>query len=150
MAESFLCLPASERADALEVAAAALGRPAGLLEKDVWVVWTLNALFHAGFGAALTFKGGTSLSKVVRVIDRFSEDVDHTHHVRRLLPELAEAEGDPSPRSRSAATRIATRAKGALSSWVAAEARPALDLALAREGIEEGRVEVNDANLILL
>jgi predicted nucleotidyltransferase component of viral defense system len=59
MPEPFLHLSPSDRADALEVAAAELGRPAGLLEQDVWVVWTLDALFRQGFGSALTFKGGT-------------------------------------------------------------------------------------------
>ena len=36
------------------------------IEKDFWVCWTLDALFHrlkAG-GPRLLFKGGTSLSKV--------------------------------------------------------------------------------------
>jgi len=32
----------------------------------------------------LTFKGGTSLSKVYHIIDRFSEDVDLTYDIREL------------------------------------------------------------------
>jgi predicted nucleotidyltransferase component of viral defense system len=60
------------------VAAARSGRPAELLEKDVWVVWTLGTLFGASFAHALTFKGRTSLSKVYGAIDRFSEDVERT------------------------------------------------------------------------
>ena len=47
------------------------------MEKDFWVCWTLKRLFSlAEFQDQLTFKGGTSLSKVYHVIERFSEDVD--------------------------------------------------------------------------
>jgi len=48
------------------------------IEKDFWVCWTLDALFHrlkAG-GPRLLFKGGTSLSKGYGLISRFSEDID--------------------------------------------------------------------------
>jgi hypothetical protein len=50
------------------------------IEKDFWVCWTLDALFHrlkAG-GPRLLFKGGTSLSKGYGLISRFSEDIDVT------------------------------------------------------------------------
>ena len=48
-----------------------------ILEKDFWVSWLLGLLFELeGIGAHLVFKGGTSLSKVFGVIDRFSEDID--------------------------------------------------------------------------
>lgn len=39
--------------------------------KDTWVVATLGVLFEAPFGQNLVFKGGTSLSKVWRVVRRF-------------------------------------------------------------------------------
>ena len=48
-----------------------------MVEKDFWVTWTLSVLFaHHEFGSQLVFKGGTSLSKVFGVIERFSEDID--------------------------------------------------------------------------
>jgi hypothetical protein len=48
-----------------------------ILEKDFWVCWTLKRLFElARSPAGLVFKGGTSLSKVFGVIERFSEDID--------------------------------------------------------------------------
>lgn len=53
MAETFLQLPRDDRREALAVAAAASGRPVHLLEKDVWVVWTLDRLFGAAFGEYL-------------------------------------------------------------------------------------------------
>ena len=46
----------------------------GLVEKDYWVTHTLWALVSAGF--EVWFKGGTSLSKGFRLIQRFSEDLD--------------------------------------------------------------------------
>jgi len=55
----------------------ASGIPFPIIEKDFWVVWTLDRLFSiAELKTHLTFKGGTSLSKVYRIIERFSEDVD--------------------------------------------------------------------------
>src|SRR5205807_10035449 len=51
--------------------------PAVMVEKDFWVSWTLAVLFaHPEFGEQLVFKGGTSLSKVFGMIERFSEDID--------------------------------------------------------------------------
>ncbi len=47
------------------------------IEKDFWVCWSLRELFTLPeSGAHLTFKGGTSLSKGWRLIERFSEDID--------------------------------------------------------------------------
>jgi hypothetical protein len=51
--------------------------PFEIIEKDYWVVWILERLFSLDkLKAHLTFKGGTSLSKIYGVIDRFSEDID--------------------------------------------------------------------------
>ncbi len=47
------------------------------VEKDFWVCWTLDKLFRMPIlGSHLTFKGGTSLSKGWKLIERFSEDID--------------------------------------------------------------------------
>ena len=78
MAEAFLSLHARERADILRTVAARSGRAAIILEKDIWVCWVLQALFSMPDPHPMAFKGGTSLSKVYRIIDRFSEDVDVT------------------------------------------------------------------------
>lgn len=51
--------------------------PFEIIEKDYWVVWVLERLFSLDkLKPHLTFKGGTSLSKVYGLIDRFSEDID--------------------------------------------------------------------------
>lgn len=47
-----------------------------IVEKDFWVCWTLKHLFeHPELSKQLIFKGGTSLSKVYGLVDRFSEDI---------------------------------------------------------------------------
>jgi len=47
------------------------------VEKDFWVCWIIDKLFRLPvWGKQLTFKGGTSLSKCWKLIERFSEDID--------------------------------------------------------------------------
>jgi hypothetical protein len=72
----FLELPAEERRLYIEQAAVRRNVSAVMLEKDFWVCWLLGVLFSSDFASSLVFKGGTSLSKVFGVIDRFSEDID--------------------------------------------------------------------------
>lgn len=69
-----------ERSDLFLSAAQRLGAPLTNIEKDFWVCWTLNALYHRlpPGGPRLLFKGGTSLSKAYGLINRFSEDIDVT------------------------------------------------------------------------
>jgi hypothetical protein len=66
-----------ERADLVRETAARRGLAPSLIEKDFWVCWTLQKLFVQDEGhPSLLFKGGTSLSKVFKLIERFSEDID--------------------------------------------------------------------------
>jgi hypothetical protein len=51
--------------------------PEAMVEKDFWVCWTLDYLFHKNpWANQMAFKGGTSLSKCYGLIQRFSEDID--------------------------------------------------------------------------
>jgi hypothetical protein len=51
--------------------------PEAIIEKDFWASWVLKQLFSIeAFSGRLLFKGGTSLSKIFRAINRFSEDID--------------------------------------------------------------------------
>jgi len=60
-----------------QVASSHLGLPVHIIEKDFWVCWILKLLFSLDdIKDNLTFKGGTSLSKVYKKIKRFSEDID--------------------------------------------------------------------------
>ena len=73
----FFKRPASDQALFIRETAARRGLLPVMVEKDFWVSWTLAVLFaHPEFGGQLVFKGGTSLSKVFGVIERFSEDID--------------------------------------------------------------------------
>jgi len=49
-----------------------------LVEKDYWIMHSLYGLQQLGL--LFELKGGTSLSKAYKIIDRFSEDIDiHIH-----------------------------------------------------------------------
>jgi len=75
--DRFLHIKNSDKEIAYRKAAEVTGLSEGIIEKDFWVCWTLKELFSLDeIKDHLTFKGGTSLSKIYKVIDRFSEDVD--------------------------------------------------------------------------
>jgi len=70
-------LRAEERRDLFQQTAANRGFHPAIAEKDFWVCWVLMTLFaDATLQNQIVFKGGTSLSKVHHLIDRFSEDID--------------------------------------------------------------------------
>ena len=60
----------------IETTAGVLGIPAVFIEKDYWVTYILNKLSKSIYKETAIFKGGTSLSKAYKIIDRFSEDID--------------------------------------------------------------------------
>ena len=66
-----------ERRDLFTNTASKMGLTIAIVEKDFWVCWTLDYLFHrCPWKKHLAFKGGTSLSKAYGLIQRFSEDID--------------------------------------------------------------------------
>jgi hypothetical protein len=68
---------ASDRRDLFQESASRLGMNPAIVEKDFWVCWILKLLFaEPALKNQMVFKGGTSLSKVFGLIDRFSEDID--------------------------------------------------------------------------
>ncbi|MDA8429608.1 MAG: nucleotidyl transferase AbiEii/AbiGii toxin family protein [Geobacteraceae bacterium] len=70
-------LPEKQRNELFSETAARRGMTPAIVEKDFWVTWTLDKLFaHPDLSQILMFKGGTSLSKVFGLIERFSEDID--------------------------------------------------------------------------
>ena len=50
--------------------------PELFIEKDYWVTYALKNLSQSKHKNQIVFKGGTSLSKAHRIINRFSEDID--------------------------------------------------------------------------
>jgi len=140
VAESFFGLGPKDRREALEFARAQTGRPAHLFEKDVWVVWTLRTLFESPLAADLTFKGGTTLSKVYKVIDRFSEDIDLTYDIRKLIPDLI-GEGGELPASRSQESKWTRAVRHRLPEWIEETVQPVIEAALANERLD-ARIEL--------
>ena len=128
-------LSADDRRDALEVAERGSNHGAHLLEKDIWVVATLGVLFDSPFAEYLTFKGGTSLSKVWRAIRRFSEDVDITYDIRAFAPDLVSGTDDEAlPPTRSQEKRWTRTIRARLAEWVRDHVRPVVEDGLARAG----------------
>lgn len=75
--DRFAQLPATERQIYFQQGGTQRNLAPWVMEKDFWVCWTLDKLFSLPeISDSLTFKGGTSLSKVYKLIDRFSEDID--------------------------------------------------------------------------
>lgn len=97
---------ADERRLVIEATAQRMALAPAIVEKDFWVCYTLDHLFHkSGFGGSMVFKGGTSLSKAFGLIERFSEDIDLILDWRVL----GYSAGEPwEPRSNSAQERFKT------------------------------------------
>ena len=131
---NFLRLPSVERRLYFEEAAGRRGVSSVMLEKDFWVSWMLGVLFHSTFADVLVLKGGTSLSKVFGVIDRFSEDLDLS-----LSPEFLGLSNAalPNTPSRNQAAKWMKTAESACADVIRAQLGPQLEQAVA-EVLGEG------------
>ncbi len=97
--ESVAQLSAADRRDLFAETGARKGMTPAIVEKDFWVCWTLGRLFaHPHLSRLLMFKGGTSLSKVFNLIERFSEDID-------LILDWRVVVGDNDPMAARSATK---------------------------------------------
>ena len=68
--DSVLQLTPQQRSELFIAAAQKSGIDVAVLEKDFWVCWTLKELFGLPvIGQNLIFKGGSSLSKIFKVIN---------------------------------------------------------------------------------
>ena len=125
--ENYFNLSVSDQAGLLQSLAPILGRRAEILEKDIWLCQILHILFHVPCRKPMAFKGGTSLSKVYKAIDRFSEDIDVTIDYRSLVADAPELEAITSNSQRS---KLSDALKAALIRHVSDELVPALRDAL--------------------
>ena len=81
-------LPIKDRTELFQTTAISMGMQPNVIEKDFWVCFTLDHLFHdCKYKDAFVFKGGTSLSKSYHVIKRFSEDIDLILDWRKIINE---------------------------------------------------------------
>ena len=70
-------IAAEDRAALFHNTAEAMKMTDAIIEKDFWVCYMLDYLFHRlEWKDHIAFKGGTSLSKAYGLIERFSEDID--------------------------------------------------------------------------
>lgn len=74
--KQFLKLSDSQRRNVYESISDRTHLPAQVIEKDFWVTIVLQAIFSLPIATHMIFKGGTSLSKGWKLIERFSEDID--------------------------------------------------------------------------
>lgn len=75
--QEWLKLSDRTKQNIFEETAKLVGLPnAAAVEKDWWVVRTLELIYKSSIAQHTVFKGGTSLSKAWGLIDRFSEDID--------------------------------------------------------------------------
>jgi hypothetical protein len=129
----FLELPADEQRLYIAQAATQRNVSSVILEKDFWVSWLLAVLFNSEFADEVVFKGGTSLSKVFGVIDRFSEDIDLS-----LSPEFLRL--PPPGTSRNQVNKWMKRAEAACGAAVEKQIAPDLEAAVtAVLGKRDGR-----------
>ncbi len=130
-------LPIADRRTALISIQQQTGHRAFLLEKDIWIVATLDVLFSAPFGEHLIFKGGTSLSKVWGAIRRFSEDLDITYDIRAFAPDFVSGSNEEAlPPTRSQEKRWSRAIRARLVEWVHDQACPTLRDELLRSGFD--------------
>ncbi len=73
---NFRTIEPTEKVDIFNAVAAENGMTLFAVEKDWWVSRTLEIIFQMPIAPHLVFKGGTSLSKAWKLINRFSEDID--------------------------------------------------------------------------
>ena len=79
-------LQIKDRTELFQATAISMGMQPNVIEKDFWVCFMLDHLFHdCKYKNAFVFKGGTSLSKSYHVIERFSEDIDLILDWRKII-----------------------------------------------------------------
>jgi predicted nucleotidyltransferase component of viral defense system len=72
----FYTIDKTEKKAIFQAIATEMGMKPFAVEKDWWVSRTLEIIFQMDIAKHLVFKGGTSLSKAWKLINRFSEDID--------------------------------------------------------------------------
>ena len=89
MINNFLKLPTKEKLAIFNAVATKVGMSPYAVEKDWWVSRTLEIVFNMAIAEHLVFKGGTSLSKAWKLINRFSEDIDLAINQEFFTPSTA-------------------------------------------------------------
>jgi len=69
---NWLNLPKYKQQELFEQLSVKTGIQPQAIEKDAWVTLVLRIIFNSQISEHLVFKGGTSLSKAYKLIQRFS------------------------------------------------------------------------------
>ena len=115
---NYFQLSTSKKIEILRETDEEMARPAILLEKDIWVVLALDTLFNSGLDEHLTFKGGTSLSKVHNIINRISEDIDVAFDIRQISELVKNPENPYPPPTHNQIKKWIKTTKQYLAGWV--------------------------------
>lgn len=137
--EQFAKRSDTERQDILQESANRRGIRNIIIEKDFWVCWTLDRLYALPeLADHIIFKGGTSLSKAYRLIERFSEDIDLT--IGRTAPHICDTKNPMElDISRKERERRIADVKKAAQYFVAEVAMPLLNTAFTQSlGTNDG------------
>lgn len=135
-------LSARERSELFSESATLKGTTPAIVEKDFWVTWVLNRLFQQpDLARLLMFKGGTSLSKVYHLIERFSEDIDLVLDWRILIGEDPLAE-----RSKTKQAQLNTALNQQAQQYIGGELLRLVEVAL--NGVCVCNVGGNDPHII--
>lgn len=134
--------PSSERSALFRETAARRGMVPAIIEKDFWVCWILGRLFADDFfREKIMFKGGTSLSKIFKAIERFSEDIDLA-----LDWNVVATESPFSDRSKKGQRRFNEAARSAARQYLREQFLPRIQELLS--GICDASIDENTPNVI--
>jgi len=138
-----------DRSDLITYTAVELGINEAIVEKDFWVCFMLDVLFHDfEYCDAISFKGGTSLSKGYNLIERFSEDIDIILDWRTLGYTMMEPWEE---RSGGAQDRFSIEVSKRTGEFLSKEFMPSLESKLKEIGVKDFKLYMNaDENEIIL
>lgn len=144
--KTFLSASEKDRVDTFLAASQRLGANVQYIEKDFWICWTLDVLYHGlpTGGPRLLFKGGTSLSKAYGLINRFSEDIDITAF-REDLNQAATVEELEALSGKKRSAKL-DAIRDACQVWVKGVLREGLAARVGEFVGEKGRVELDDTD----
>ena len=141
--KAFITAPERDRLDIFLAASRRLVTAVQNVEKDFWVCWTLDVLYHGipPGSPRLLFKGGTSLSKAHGLIRRFSEDIDITVF-REDLTQAASIEDMEKLSGKKRKAKL-DAIRDACRAWVAGPLRESLAAHINAFVPKDGRIELD-------
>lgn len=144
--KKFLSASERDRVDTFLATSRRIGANVQYVEKDFWVCWTLDALYHGlpADGPRLLFKGGTSLSKAYALIERFSEDIDITVF-REDLNQAASVEDLEALSGKQRKAKL-DAIRDACQGWVAGALSQGVAERLGEVVSGKGKVEIDDTD----